>query len=417
MSALPVDCLRLVSDFLEEHEVIHWFVAVGSLESFRFTEDVFAACLARLLIRKYGYIALARLTGYIQFLPPTTSAVIATMERILKEYPVVEHNPVLTTWALHGDLDVLNWLVTVAGVSPVTPGSRALESACQHGMLDVVRLLVTHGANVNEYDDRALLSAALNGHHRLMDFLFDVGAIIPVWQDGCVSDNTTWSHEFHSKWGRCMAEGDFEVAAALVRVGFDVAANNNSGLRRAAELGNEAFVQLCLLSGTSDPVDIHAKDDEALRLASANGHVNAVRILLSSGATVSALDNESLRKAAENGHAAIAEELITWGADVHVLEDEPIRKAIENRHFECIRVLLARGADVHAKWEAALQGVVARRDNDMLGWLAVNAGCDRLGPKLTSKIITGLKRTWECTSASVAARLQRPAPPSDHPQP
>src|SRR3989338_1037632 len=51
--------------------------------------------------------------------------------------------------------------------------------------------------------------------------------------------------------------------------------------------------------------NVHAVDDEALRLAAKNGHVSVVQWLVEHGADVHARDDEALRCAASHGHMSV----------------------------------------------------------------------------------------------------------------
>jgi ankyrin repeat protein len=64
---------------------------------------------------------------------------------------------------------------------------------------------------------------------------------------------------------------------------------------------------------------VSARDDEALRRAAANGHLETVEYLVESGANVSARDNEALWMATRNGHRDVVEYLIAVGANPRVL--------------------------------------------------------------------------------------------------
>jgi len=63
------------------------------------------------------------------------------------------------------------------------------------------------------------------------------------------------------------------------------------------------FIELLIKAGAN----VHANDDEALRLASLYGHKDVVELLLKAGANVHANDNEALRFATEKGYKDIVE--------------------------------------------------------------------------------------------------------------
>ena len=62
---------------------------------------------------------------------------------------------------------------------------------------------------------------------------------------------------------------------------------------------------------------VHTDGDAALQLASWEGQLAVVEVLLAHGADVNAGGGWPLRNASENGHPAVVEVLLARGADVH----------------------------------------------------------------------------------------------------
>ena len=98
-----------------------------------------------------------------------------------------------------------------------------------------------------------------------------------------------------------------------------------------------------------------AQYDLALRLASYNGHVEVVKLLLAAGADVHADNDHVLRWASDNGRVEVVKLLLAVGADVHAEDDFALRRASRYGHVEVVKLLLAAGADVHAKDDYALR--------------------------------------------------------------
>jgi ankyrin repeat protein len=86
----------------------------------------------------------------------------------------------------------------------------------------------------------------------------------------------------------------------------------NNALIHAAERGKKHVVQFTLLAGA----DVHAEDDQALRLASLAGHADVLRVLLNAGADVHALNDEALRLASRHGHADVVQ-MCTLAMSIH----------------------------------------------------------------------------------------------------
>jgi len=122
-------------------------------------------------------------------------------------------------------------------------------------------------------------------------------------------------------------------------------------------------------------IDIHAGDDDALRLASSNGYLEVVKVLLEAGANVHAKDDQALRKASKNGYLEVVKVFIEAGANVHAQDDYALRLASFYGHLELVKVLLEAGANVHAKDDYALRLAFLRGHLEVVKFL-IEAGAD-----------------------------------------
>ena len=93
----------------------------------------------------------------------------------------------------------------------------------------------------------------------------------------------------------------------------------------------------------------------ALRIASKEGHVELVEMLLNNGANVNAKNSygvTALHIASREGHTDIVAMLLEKGADVNAKSDggyTALISASESGHTETVAMLLEKGADVNAK--------------------------------------------------------------------
>ena len=92
-----------------------------------------------------------------------------------------------------------------------------------------------------------------------------------------------------------------------------------------------------------------------LSLASVEGHVEVVRVLLEVGADARARDKDvrsPLHEASYSGHVEVARVLLEGGADASAKDlsgESPLHQALSQGHVEVVRVLLERGANARAK--------------------------------------------------------------------
>jgi sulfur relay (sulfurtransferase) complex TusBCD TusD component (DsrE family) len=127
-----------------------------------------------------------------------------------------------------------------------------------------------------------------------------------------------------------------DAARLAIQVGPDVHADDDQALRLASMLyGHTEVVRLLLQAGAN----VHASDDDALRSASYNGHTEAVRLLLNAGADVHACNDQALRSASAFGRTEVVRLLLQAGADVHASDDDALRSASYNGYTEVVRLL------------------------------------------------------------------------------
>lgn len=86
------------------------------------------------------------------------------------------------------------------------------------------------------------------------------------------------------------------------------------------------------------------KAEELLRAVDAGRHWSGRALaLLHCGTDVHARDDQALRVACMDGNAQVARELVLRGADVHALSDEALRYASIEGNEEVVRLLLGAG--------------------------------------------------------------------------
>ena len=88
----------------------------------------------------------------------------------------------------------------------------------------------------------------------------------------------------------------------------------------------KGYIELFMYT-LKNKVDIHYKNDIALRLASDFGRTEIVKLLIANGANVQAEDNEALAFAAKSGHYEMVKLLIANGANVQADDNYALREA------------------------------------------------------------------------------------------
>ncbi|XP_022906707.1 ankyrin repeat domain-containing protein 17 isoform X2 [Onthophagus taurus] len=225
-----------------------------------------------------------------------------------------------------------------------------LMEAASAGHLDIVRLLVVHGADVNAQStsgNTPLMYGCAGGHQDVVKFLLENGAN--------VEDH---NENGHTPLMEAASAGHVGLAKILLEHGAGINTHSNefkeSALTLACYKGHLDMVKFLLEAGA----DQEHKTDEmhtALMEASMDGHVEVARLLLDSGAQVN-MPTDSfespLTLAACGGHVDLALLLIERGANIEEVNDEgytPLMEAAREGHEEMVSLLLSQGANINAQ--------------------------------------------------------------------
>jgi ankyrin repeat protein len=224
-----------------------------------------------------------------------------------------------------------------------------LHVATVKGDIDVMKLLLAHGADVTSLGNREqtpLHETSERGHFEMTKLLLgrdvDVNA-----QD---EDGTTALY-------LASCEGELEVVRALLQHGASVDCRSIEGwtpLQTASEIGHLGVVQLLFESGAAVDSQNNA-GWTPLILASQNGHLGVVDFLLQNGAAVDFRHSDGrtpLFQASVYGHLDVVKLLLQSGAAVDGKANNgwtPLHKASENGCLDVVRLLLQSGATVDGK--------------------------------------------------------------------
>ena len=230
---------------------------------------------------------------------------------------------------------------------------RSFVTYAQNGDLDVVRLFIEAGMDVNV---QPYSSSVAHIAETEPD-----GSLVAVWfpQPGDEDNNTALM--------KAAGQGHIEVVRFLVEQGADLNIRNRqeqNALMLAAAGGYLAVATFLIDSGVyvSPPLALlhyYYNDGPqiALEWAAYNGHLDMVRLLLE---VIGAFDrpdpNPSLGWAAYNGHLDVARLLLEHGASINgrpwgvsFLGPSALLLAADGGQLEMVRFLLERGADIHAR--------------------------------------------------------------------
>jgi ankyrin repeat protein len=168
----------------------------------------------------------------------------------------------------------------------------------------------------------------------------------------------------------------------MIKQGINIHVKNDSALRWSASKGHIDVVKFLVENGA----DIHADNNNALRCAVDNGHIDVVKFLVENGADIHADNDESLRCSAFNGHIDIVKFLVENGANIHAENDYALRCSAFNGHIDIVKFLVENGADIHADNDYVLRCCVYKCHTEIIDYLKSSIKQQKI-----IKIITRIK--------------------------
>ncbi|TYP73294.1 ankyrin repeat domain-containing protein [Paenibacillus methanolicus] len=178
----------------------------------------------------------------------------------------------------------------------------ALDYAFDYGQYEIAKLLIEHGADINDKANPAMVSAA-RGKRALFEYLLQKGANI-----------NAINHVGHSALSRAIAFKNLSGATALVEMGIDVSEVGGKALRDAAWGGHFGIVKLLVEHGAD--VNFNGADQvfpyctTPVQMAASINHFEIVKYLIAHGADVTIRDkygNRAFLEAKQNKNKEMME--------------------------------------------------------------------------------------------------------------
>ena len=262
---------------------------------------------------------------------------------------------------------------TYRGANFGPPKLTALQAAAGSGHLEIVEILITGGASINQSAPgplgRTPLQAAAEGRHGgIVQRLLAAGAEINARASRMIGRTALQA---------ASGAGDNEIVQILLGNGADVNAPasqyvGRTALQAAAEGGHKKIVEVLLKGGVhvNAPASVSG-GRTALQAAAGGGHKEIVEVLLAAGADVNApasgsFGRTALQAAANGGHKEIVEMLLAAGADVNAPASgygrTALQAAAEGGHKEIVEVLLQANADLNCGGERTIFGLASTID-------------------------------------------------------
>ena len=252
-------------------------------------------------------------------------------------------------------------------------GNTPLHEAVEKGDAEIVKILVAAGADVNAegFMSRTPLSLATEeGATEIMQILLGPGLDAGTSTDGEDEEAASAPPMGSEALFAAIENDDVEMVRLLVEAGADVNAaegfGGNTPLHEAVEKGDTEIVKILVAAGA----DVEAEgfmSRTPLSLAAEEGATEIIQILLGPGpdagtsaddedkeaASAPPMGSEALFTAIENDDVEMVRLLVEAGADVNAAEgfggNTPLHEAVEKGDAEIVKILVAAGADVEAE--------------------------------------------------------------------
>ena len=234
----------------------------------------------------------------------------------------------------------------------------AFNAAAYHNRIDMVKGLLARGLPTHSLSTEmhgAIVTAAGQGHVEIVELLLNHGANIGSSESYSSSKNLKF-HYWRSAnpLHAASASSHLSIVKLLIERGADVNEQGKEGhtaLHNAIIEGSFEIVEL-LLHHDANP-NIMGHRGGALHLAARHGHLDIAMQLVDKKAILDLQDDFKripLHVAAKNGHAKVVEYLCTRGADANTQSSPgwtPLQSAASNGHTETAAYLIGEGVDVN----------------------------------------------------------------------
>lgn len=260
-------------------------------------------------------------------------------------------------WDPKGDFEAVIKLLIKHGadVNASTSWDVPLSIATGRGDIALVGLLLRLGADANAAG--SLQTACQGGHVEIVRILLAAGAHV----------NTAWDQISSTPLQEACREGHVEIVRILLAAGAHVNAKFHAAtpLHEACQGGHVEIARMLLAAGANIK-----SINFALKRACRRGHANIARMLIDAGAEINA-NPTALQAACAGGHIDIIRMLITAGADVKASPENQydltaLQAACESRDMTSVKLLIDAGARVndpsetHARKTALAAAIIGK---------------------------------------------------------
>ncbi len=214
-----------------------------------------------------------------------------------------------------------------------------LPRAVGHGNIDIVRLILDKGANVQADGNQPLATAIRHNHEDIGKLLIKRGADVQDTIEKLYNTSNRLDQELIDRILRWEAEVD-------INEGLKLPGKNPDDLFKSKEL-------------------INATPNEMLRTSVDNNFTPGVKKALDDGADLHITYKELLGLTVWEGNIEIVQMLLDDGADLFYMDCQVLTIAVETGNYEMVKLLLDNGATLAPDSEIMIDGLKAKGSDDI----------------------------------------------------
>ncbi|CAG9980499.1 unnamed protein product [Clonostachys byssicola] len=269
------------------------------------------------------------------------------LQLLLQHGQGVNHHtsPPLVFASMHGNIEMARMLLEKnAEIDAFESelGWNALMTAASSGKIELVELLLNHGADINlqgKDGSSPLGIAARQGHEEIVDLLLDRAAKV-----GFPSIKAA------------ILGGQVQIAEKLIGSEYDLQDEAMGEILQLACLqGFGSLAESLIQNGANVNFSDWDRHGSVLQAAAQQDNEEIIQLLINNGAYInstSGTPGTALHVAIENGHENIVTLLIDHGADVNIQGGHygsTLEAASFHGYEDIVRLLIGHGADINSK--------------------------------------------------------------------